>query len=149
MQISIIKNYLILLYLDFKEGQSMSDKKILIVDDSSTVRKVAEQMIVKAGSSCFLAENGEMALNILSDNASSIVAAFIDYNMPNMTGIELVKKIKENPDFNHVKAVIVSSVSADNKELLDAAKIAGVSAWITKPLESETLNQLLESLGLI
>jgi len=119
---------------------------ILIVDDSQTLRMSLIKMISDLGFSAVEAGSGLEGLEVLQANPD-IHLVLSDYNMPDMNGIEMVNKIKSIDTLKHVKCVIVTSIGKEGNALLQAAKEAGVVAWITKPVQKRQLENLITKLG--
>ena len=78
---------------DSKETPENSSSRVLIVDDEEMVRRVMEESLKRCGYTCVTASNGETALTLMDENPASLIIT--DINMPGMSGIELVRKVKE------------------------------------------------------
>jgi CheY-like chemotaxis protein len=117
-------------------------KKILVVDDFASIRTFVCETLEKKGYSTIGAANGNEAYNmLLSSGAVDLVLT--DYNMPDCTGFELLKKIKTNPEIAKVPVVFLTTESSPDK--MRSAKEAGLSAWIKKPYRSETFFASIEN----
>lgn len=112
-------------------------KKILVVDDSFTVRKVIEMLLVPLGYELTFAEKGSLATEIAKNTFFPI--AVVDYSLPDMTGLDLAKVIKSNAP----KTKILLMKSA--KEDVDATRV--VDDVISKPFDSQTMISKLEALS--
>ncbi|WP_243039309.1 chemotaxis response regulator CheY [Dyella sedimenti] len=116
--------------------------KILVVDDFSTMRRIVRNLLVELGFSNALiqeADDGESALTMLRANAFDLVVT--DWNMPNMTGIELLRAIRTDAS---LKAMPVLMVTAENnRDQIIAAAQAGVNGYIVKPFTAATLQEKL------
>ncbi len=120
----------------------MSKLKALVIDDSGVMRKMVMQSVAKTGLAEFEfleANDGAEALSMFDPNQIDI--AFIDWNMPNMTGIEFVaaakEKIKEM-DAEQIPLVMVTSEKTISK-LEEALDKAGADAFISKPFTVDEL----------
>ncbi len=131
-------------------------KTCLIVDDSSIIRKMSSFLLKKQGFEVIEAEDGLVAQTILQQSAlnSSVPDLIImDWNMPNLTGIELLKWIRgdfqsQNP--KQTKEIIaIICTSEKNVEHIQQAFLAGANEYITKPFTGEIIRNKLELLGLI
>lgn len=114
-------------------------KKILIVDDSLSIRQVVKLTLQGAGFEVIEAQNGIEALEKLKtiDKLHLIIS---DVNMPQMDGITLVKTIKHDPqygEFRYVPIVMLTTVAEEDKKL--EGQQAGAKAWLTKPFLPEKL----------
>jgi two-component system, chemotaxis family, chemotaxis protein CheY len=112
-------------------------KKILIVDDSATIREqVKAAFASKADYQIVEAENGVDALAKLAAN-TDVRLLISDINMPEMDGITLIKHVSENASYKAIPIVMLTTeVSADLKT---QAKNYGVKAWIVKPFTPEKI----------
>jgi len=117
--------------------------KILVVDDFSTMRRIVRNLLVELGFSNTLiqeADDGDSALALLRSASFDLVVT--DWNMPNMTGIDLLRAIRAEPA---TKALPVLMVTAENnREQIIAAAQAGVNGYIVKPFTAITLKEKLD-----
>jgi two-component system chemotaxis response regulator CheY len=114
--------------------------KILIVDDSSIMRKIVVRTLKQAGFTGHTieeAENGKDALSKIEADAPDLVLT--DWNMPEMTGIELVKAMAEKK-LSIPFAFITSECTTEMK---NQANAAGAVAFLTKPFTAETMQSVL------
>lgn len=114
----------------------MSDPRFLIVDDFSTMRRIVRNLLKEIGySNIEEAEDGSIALNMMRSGKFDFVVS--DVNMPNMTGLELLKNIKSD---DRLKSVPVLMVTAEaRKEDIVAAAQGGAAGYIVKPFTRATL----------
>jgi two-component system chemotaxis response regulator CheY len=115
---------------------------VLIVDDSQTMRKVILKSLTLSGfdmGDYFEAGNGEEALKVL--NSQWVDLILTDLNMPVMNGMELIQKLKENPTFQGIPVVLITTEGSEKRlqELFDL----GVKEYIQKPFHPETLRDVL------
>ena len=110
-------------------------KCILIVDDSETVRQVLKLALGNAGYQVVEAEDGFDALAKLS--GAQIDMLITDLNMPNMDGLELIKKVREEGKQRFTPIVMLTTESSEEKK--KAGREAGASGWIVKPFKPEQL----------
>ncbi len=118
--------------------------KIMLVDDSRTIRNIERNVLAQLGYTDIVeAGDGVEALNIV---ASQGMPDFflVDWNMPNMDGLTLVKKIREQ---NKSVPIIMVTTEAEKSRVIEAIK-AGVNNYVVKPFTPDTLgtkiNQTLE-----
>lgn len=114
--------------------------KILVVDDSSIMRKIVVRTLRQAGFAGHTveeAENGKDALEKIEADAPDLVLT--DWNMPEMSGIELVKAMAEKK-LTIPFAFITSECTSEMK---DQANAAGAVAFLTKPFTAETMQSVL------
>lgn|SRR5690606_5519751 len=117
-------------------------KKILVIDDFASIRDFVCETLQRKGYSTVSASNGNEAYDILSGNRD-IDLVLTDYNMPDCTGYELLKRIKSNPDM--LKLPVVFLTTESNPDKMKAAKQAGLSAWIKKPYRAESFFAQIEN----
>lgn len=120
----------------------------LVVDDSRVMRAVVMQALTKSGLAEFLffeAEDGEDALETFAFQGVDI--AFVDWNMPKMTGIEFVRKVRAREKSHHIPIpiIMVTSERAVGK-VQDALDRAGADAYVTKPFTQDDLIRQVEPL---
>ena len=106
-------------------------KRILVVDDSASVRNVAGITLREAGYEVVEAANGREALGTLE--AQRIHLIISDVNMPVLDGISFLKEVKRHPSHRFTPVIMLTTESgADRKE---EGRAAGARAWIIKPFE--------------
>ena len=120
--------------------------RILIVDYSTTMRRIIGNVVQQFG--VYIddfddAEDGVVACNLCETNGQYDVI-LTDWNMPNMNGLELVKKIRSGGA--HVKTPIVMITTEGGKGEVIAALKAGVNNYIVKPFSAEVLKEKLDGL---
>jgi two-component system, chemotaxis family, chemotaxis protein CheY len=112
--------------------------KILIVDDSQTMRNIHKNTLIEHSvkEDCLLeADNGDSALALAKDENISLF--FIDWNMPGLNGLELVKEIREMDKYTETPIIMITSEAA--KYNVIEAIDAGVTNYIVKPIQGNTL----------
>jgi len=117
-------------------------KTILVVDDFASIRDFVCETLQRKGYETLGAANGNQAFELLCEKPD-VNLVLTDYNMPDCTGFELLKKIKSNPAVANVPVVFLTTES--NPDKMRAAKEAGLSAWIKKPYRAETFFAQIEN----
>lgn len=117
-------------------------KKILIVDDASMVLKILDVALSIEDYHVEQASSGEKAIELLEKECFDF--GIFDYNMPGMTGIELLKKALSMPNGEDMQIIMLTTESDEN--LKEQAREAGASAWLIKPFKNDELIDLLEQL---
>lgn len=121
--------------------------QILSVDDSTIVRKVIRGATEVLGYGLLEASDGFEALRVLETNHKSVNLILLDWNMPGMNGIELLQKLKSNPDYLRIPVMMVTTES-ERENIIKAIK-EGASHYLTKPFTVEELiKKILECLGM-
>ena len=117
---------------------SLTGVKVMIIDDSNTIRRSAEIFLVQAGCQVVLAEDGFDALSKIADHQPDVI--FCDIMMPRLDGYRTCALIKKNPRFSATPLIMLSSRDG----LFDRARgrMVGSDQYLTKPF---TKNRLLQS----
>ena len=114
--------------------------RILIVDDFSTMRRIVKNLLGDLGfTNTAEAEDGNSALAAL--RASSFEFVITDWNMPGMTGIDLLRSIRADDKLKHLPVLMVTA-EAKREQIIEAAQ-AGVNGYIIKPFTAQTLEEKL------
>lgn len=116
--------------------------KLLVVDDSSTMRRIIKNTLQRLGyEDIYEAENGVEAWDILDKN-SDMGVLITDWNMPEMNGLELVKKTRSDARFVDIPIIMITT-EGGKVEVITAIK-AGVNNYIVKPFTPQVLKEKLE-----
>ena len=117
------------------EHSGLRGTRVMVIDDSNTIRKSAEIFLVQAGCQVVLAEDGFDALAKIADHQPQIV--FCDILMPRLDGYQTCTLIKKNARFQHTPVVMLSSKDG----LFDRARgrMAGSDQYLTKPFTRDSL----------
>jgi two-component system chemotaxis response regulator CheY len=117
--------------------------KILVVDDFATMRKVIRNLLKQSGyENITEAEDGVVAMNMLKSTKIDFVIS--DWNMPNMTGIELLKAVRSDNELGSMPFLMVTAESLKDN-VVEAVK-AGVSNYIVKPFTAEVLGEKIDKI---
>lgn len=115
---------------------------ILVVDDFSTMRKIVRTSLKQLGfTNVTEAEDGRVALEKLRNGEFKLIVS--DWNMPNMMGIDLLKEVRADETLKHLPFLMVTA-EGKKENVLEAAK-AGVSNYIVKPFNVDSLKEKLEA----
>ena len=118
----------------------MADEKMkfLVVDDFSTMRRIVRGLLKEIGyHNADEAEDGSVALNALKASKFDFVVS--DINMPNMTGFDLLKAVKTDPNLKHIPVLMVTA-EARKEDIVRAAQ-DGAAGYIVKPFTKATLEE--------
>jgi twitching motility two-component system response regulator PilG len=109
--------------------------KVLVIDDSNTIRRSAEIFLRQAGFEVILAEDGFDALAKISDHHPRVI--FVDIMMPRLDGYQTCALVKQNPNLKSTPVIMLSSKDG----VFDRARgrLAGSDRYLTKPFTKETL----------
>lgn len=116
-------------------ADNFENVKVMVIDDSKTIRRTAETLLKKVGCSVITATDGFDALAKIADNQPNII--FVDIMMPRLDGYQTCALIKNNSNFKDTPVVMLSSKDG----LFDKAKgrIVGSDQYLTKPFSKEEL----------
>ncbi len=122
------------------DATNLAGIKVMVIDDSNTIRRSAEIFLKQAGCEVFLAEDGFDALSKIADHAPAII--FCDIMMPRLDGYQTCSLIKKNPKFSATPVIMLSSKDG----LFDRARgrMVGSDEYLTKPF---TKDSLLKTVG--
>jgi two-component system, chemotaxis family, chemotaxis protein CheY len=107
---------------------------ILVVDDSAAIRKAMRFILEKEGYSVNEASNGADCIKKIQPETTLIIS---DVNMPEMDGVEMLKKIRESGPYRTIPVIILTTVSQE--EMMQKGKEMGATAWLLKPFKPENL----------
>ena len=118
-----------------KASRSLNGLKILVIDDSKTIRRTAETLLTKEGCQVFTAIDGFDALSKIADHQPDLI--FVDIMMPRLDGYETCSLIKHNKIFKNTPVIMLSSKDG----LFDRARgrIVGSEQYLTKPFTKDEL----------
>jgi len=113
----------------------LHDLKVMVIDDSKTIRRTAETLLKKEGCEVITANDGFEALSKIADHNPHII--FVDIMMPRLDGYQTCALIKHNQKFKHTPVIMLSSKDG----LFDRARgrIVGSEQYLTKPFTKEEL----------
>jgi two-component system chemotaxis response regulator CheY len=120
-----------------------TDLKFLVVDDFSTMRRIVRNLLKELGfSNVDEAEDGVAALHKLKSGTFDFVVS--DWNMPNMTGIDLLRAIRADAALKHLPVLMITA-EAKKENIVEAAQ-AGASGYVVKPFTAATLDEKLNKI---
>ncbi len=118
--------------------------RILVIDDMMTMRKLVSKVCKELGFMDLTeASDGALGWEALANAKPPIGLVISDWNMPNCTGFDLLKRVRGDQRFKELPFVMVTAES-ENSQVIDAIK-AGVSNYIIKPFTADTLKEKLEA----
>ncbi|MBF0117361.1 MAG: response regulator [Desulfobacterales bacterium] len=116
--------------------------KVLVVDDFSTMRRIIRGTLKQMGFKNIIeAEDGNLALTELKNNNIGLILC--DWNMPNLTGLDLLKVVRGDENLKNIPFIMITA-EGQKKNILDAIK-AGVSNYIVKPFTAEILIEKIKT----
>jgi two-component system, chemotaxis family, chemotaxis protein CheY len=117
--------------------------RVLVVDDFSTMRRIIKNILRQLGMNNIVeADDGTTAWEVLNKDRIDFVVS--DWNMPKMTGIELLRKVRSSEEFGDLPFLMVTA-EAQQENIIEAVQ-AKVSNYIVKPFTAETLGQKIDKI---
>lgn len=116
-------------------SSSTSKKHILVVDDFGSIQQFLCKTLEKKGYNTIGASNGNEAFQLLMEDVDAICLVLSDYHMPDGSGTELLRKIKDNPETAHIPVIFLTSET--NPDKMKEAADSGLSCWIKKPYQAD------------
>ncbi|KJG64808.1 chemotaxis response regulator CheY [Photobacterium kishitanii] len=114
------------------------DISILVVDDFATMRRIVKSQLNELGyTNVDEADDGATALPLLQTGKYQFLIT--DWNMPTMSGLDLLKNVRANPSIMHIPVMMITA-EAKRDNIIEAAK-AGVNGYIVKPFNSKALKE--------
>ncbi len=120
-------------------------RKVIVVDDSSVMRQIIKNNLKQLGfeqSNLVDAEDGEQALKMINEDEVDLVIA--DWNMPKMTGIDLLKAIRSDGALKELPFMMVTC-EADKEKIMEAVQ-SGVNQYIVKPFNATQLEEKIKEI---
>lgn len=118
-------------------------KKVLIVDDFSTMRRILKNILKQIGfTNITEADDGTTAWEELQKNSFDLIIC--DWNMPKMSGIDLLKKVRADDTYKDIPFLMVTA-EAQKQNVIEAVQ-AGVSNYVVKPFTAESISEKLEKI---
>ena len=126
---------------DVADAKPLSGVRVMVIDDSNTIRRSAEIFLMQAGCQVILAENGFDALAKIADHQPDLI--FVDIMMPRLDGYQTCALIKKNAKHKTTPVIMLSSKDS----LFDRARgrMAGSDEYLTKPFSKESLLKTVEA----
>ncbi len=119
--------------------------RVLIVDDSRAIRRIISDIMKQLDFDVIEAGNGLEALQRLEEfGAPDIV--LVDWNMPEMNGLEFIKAVRANPNYTDLPLMMVTTET--EMERMALAFMAGVNEYVMKPFDKQTIHDKLQLLGI-
>jgi two-component system chemotaxis response regulator CheY len=120
--------------------------KALVVDDSKTIRTIIRRILSGLGYEVLEAENGLAALGVIETEKAAVKIVLADWNMPEMNGLELVKRLRQDPELASLKVMMVTTETEISQ--MSSALAAGANEYIMKPFTKDILKEKLELMGI-
>ena len=120
--------------------------KALVVDDSRAVRMILAKTLKELGFEVREAANGREALEVIEAEKTAVTLVLADWNMPEINGLELLKRLRQNPELSSLVVVMVTTET--ELDQMAAALEAGANEYVMKPFTKEILVEKLQLVGI-
>ncbi len=120
--------------------------RTLVIDDARVMRMILSGLLQELGFEPFVAEDGRDALNVLAE-VGMVDLMLVDWNMPNMNGLEFVKEVRKDATYADAKIMMVTTES-EMENVIQALE-AGADEYVMKPFSKEAISEKLALLGLV
>ena len=120
--------------------------KALVVDDSRAVRMILAKTLKELGYEVREAANGREALEVIEAEKTAVTLVLADWNMPEINGLELLKRLRHNPELSSLVVVMVTTET--ELDQMAAALEAGANEYVMKPFTKEILVEKLQLVGI-
>jgi len=117
-------------------------KRVLIADDEPNIVAALEYLLQQAGYEVLIARNGDEALALLADRIPDLV--LLDVMMPRKSGYEICTRIRDQPEWRHIKIVMLSAKGRDAE--VNKGLALGADLYITKPFSTRELMGKIDGL---
>ncbi len=121
--------------------------RALVIDDSRAMRMILSKALAEAGFDIVQASNGREGLEAMDREGASLQLVLVDWNMPEVTGLEFVERVRARPEFNSVPLMMVTTET----EIEQVAKAleAGANEYMMKPFTPEAVEDKLRLMGIL
>jgi two-component system chemotaxis response regulator CheY len=120
--------------------------KALVVDDSRAVRMILSKTLRELGYEVLEAANGREALEVIDVEKTAVRLVLADWNMPEINGLDLLKRLRENPELSSLVVIMVTTETELSQMV--AALEAGANEYVMKPFTKDILVQKLQLAGI-
>jgi two-component system chemotaxis response regulator CheY len=120
--------------------------KALVVDDSRAVRMILGKTLKELGFEVREAANGREALEVIEVEKTAVTLVLADWNMPEVNGLELLKRLRQNPELSRLVVIMVTTET--ELDQMAAALEAGANEYVMKPFTKEILVEKLQLVGI-
>jgi two-component system, chemotaxis family, chemotaxis protein CheY len=120
--------------------------KALVVDDSRAVRMILTKTLKELGFEVREAANGREALEVIEAEKTAVTLVLADWNMPEINGLDLLKRLRQNPELSSLVVVMVTTET--ELDQMSAALEAGANEYVMKPFTKDILVEKLQLVGI-
>jgi len=118
----------------------------MVVDDSKTIRIIIRRILIELGYEVCEAGNGVEALKVIEPLKAEVKLVLADWNMPEMNGLELLKRLRQDPELASLKVIMVTT-ETEMSQMVSALE-AGANEYVMKPFTKDILKEKLELVGI-
>ena len=118
----------------------------LVVDDSRAIRTILSKTLMELGFEVREAANGKEALEVIQAEKTAVTLILVDWNMPEMNGLDLLKRLRQNPEFSSLVVVMVTA-ETELDHIAEALE-AGANEYVMKPFTKDIIIGKLQLAGI-
>ncbi len=122
-------------------------KRALVIDDSRAMRMIIAQSLAGCGFDVRQAANGRQGLEIMRSENAGFDVVLVDWNMPEVNGLDFVREVRTQPAFQHIPLVMVTTET--EIEQMARALEAGANEYVMKPFNREVIEDKLRLVGVL
>lgn len=122
-------------------------RKAMVIDDSKAIRTILTRSLTKLGYEVCTAGDGKEALNILDEQAPDVTLFLVDWNMPELSGIEFIERLRCMPSYANVPLMMVTT-ETEVDQMVRALE-AGANEYVMKPFTEEIIADKLRLMGVL
>lgn len=119
--------------------------KALVVDDSRAMRAAMRRLLTELGFDVVEAGDGQQALDLLADAAAEVDVALVDWHMPHVDGLTLIRTMQDDREMFRIRTMMVTA-ETDVRRVMEALR-AGADEYLMKPVTRDALAEKLQLLG--
>jgi two-component system chemotaxis response regulator CheY len=120
--------------------------KALVADDSKAMRMIVARILRELGYEVREAANGKEALEVIEAERTALTLVLVDWNMPEINGLDLLKQLRQNPELSSLVVVMVTTETELDR--MAAALEAGANEYVMKPFTKDILVEKLQLVGI-
>jgi two-component system chemotaxis response regulator CheY len=120
-------------------------KRALVVDDSRAMRLILSRILAAVGLDAVQASNGREAWDLVQREGAALDLLLVDWNMPEMNGLDVVRLVRSRSDFQHIRIIMVTTET--EVEQITLALEAGADEYIMKPFTQDVIEDKLRMAG--
>ncbi|MGC9955079.1 MAG: response regulator [Rhizomicrobium sp.] len=120
-----------------------SNKTVLTVDDSRTMRDMLASALIQSGYRVVQADDGVQAIGMLANETPDVIIT--DINMPRLDGFGFIEEVRSNPKYRAIPILVLTT--ENSPEMKERARKSGATGWLVKPFDTAKLTDAIRRVG--